>query len=321
MTIAVTLVTFESRADLPACLDALFRQTQRPSEVVVVDNGSNDGSAEFARSHAVVTCVERNSQNRGFAAAQNQAIALTKSSWVLVLNPDVVLEPDFLSQLAPHLEKDASVGTLCGKLLRSERDGSPRVPATLDSAGIRFERSWRHLDRGSEEPDRGQFDEVEAVFGASGASACYRRAMIEDVSVEGEFFDEAFFAYREDADVAWRSQLLGWDCLYVPAAVGYHVRRVLPGNRSQLPASINRYSVRNRFLMRLKNADLPLVWHCGWRGVARDLAVVGGCLAFEQSSLPAFADLFRLWPRAMRHRGIVRRRRRRDGRALSRWFE
>ncbi len=158
------------------------------------------------------------------------------------------------------------------------------------------------------------------MFGASGAAACYRRDMIEDVSVEGEFFDEAFFAYREDADLAWRAQILGWDCLYVPTAVGYHVRHVLPGNRRQVAAALNRHSVKNRFLMRIKNADRAVLVRCSLPGFARDAVVVGGCLAAEWSSLPAFADVARLWPRARRQRRLVQGRRRRQPSAVARWF-
>src|SRR5690606_16371095 len=146
-------------------------------------------------------------------------IAASRGDWVLVLNPDVVLDPRFLEELAPYAERPAPLGTLCGKLLRMDEDGRPVSPPRIDSAGIEFRRTFRHLDRGSEEPDDGRYGTPELVFGATGAAALYRRAMIDDVSVEGEFFDEAFFAYREDADVAWRAQLLGWDCLYVPSAL------------------------------------------------------------------------------------------------------
>lgn len=320
-TAAVTIVTYDSAGDLPRCLDALAAQTSPPAEVVVVDNASNDDGAEIATRHAVVTRVERNGWNRGFAAAQNQALAHTAADWVLVLNADVTLEPGFLATLVARAgAAGAQLGTLTGKLLRAEQDGTPRVPPTLDSAGIVFERSFRHFDRGSQEPDRGQFDREEQVFGATGAAAFYRRDMVEDVSIEGEFFDEAFFAYREDADLAWRAQLLGWDCLYVPEAVGYHVRRVLPENRSSVAAALNRHSVKNRFLMRIKNADGAVLRRCGLRGLGRDAVVVGGCVAREWSSLPAFVDVARLLPRARRHRSVIQSRRRRAGADVARWF-
>ena len=118
----------------------------------------------------------------------------------------------------------------------------------------------RHLDRGSQEVDNGHYLQYEYVFGATAAAALYRRAMIEDISLDGEFFDSDFFVYREDADVAWRAQLMGWKCLYAPYARGYHVRKVLPGNRRALPPEINMHSVKNRFLMRIKNISGDLYW-------------------------------------------------------------
>jgi len=319
-SISVTIVTFDSGRDLARCLDALAAQRRAPDEVVVLDNASRDDSVAIARRHPVVTRSLDGRVNVGFAGGQNRAIAASRGDWVLTLNPDVVLDPGFLDALASRAERPAPLGTLCGRLLRLGEDGRPASPPRIDSTGIVFTRSFRHLDRGSEEPDDGRFADEEPVFGATAAAALYRRAMIEDVSVEGEFFDEAFFAYREDADVAWRAQLLGWDCLYVPAALGYHVRRVLPSRRAGVPATLNRHSVKNRFLMRIKNADRAVWRRCLVPGLARDALVIGGCLAWEWSSLPALADVVRLWPRARRQRATIQARRRRDGAAVARWF-
>ena len=320
VSIAVTIVTYDSAAFLARCLDAVAAQTHAPREVVVLDNRSRDDSAAIARAHGAVTKLIESPDNTGFAGGQNRAIAATAADWVLTLNPDVVLEPAFIATLAERAERPAPLGTLCGKLLRLGPDGAPVVPPRIDSTGIVFTRSFRHLDRGSEEPDDGRYAAEEPVFGATAAAAMYRRAMIEDVSVEGEFFDEAFFAYREDADLAWRAQLLGWDCLYVPSALGYHVRRVLPERRADVPAMLNRHSVKNRFLMRVKNADAAVWRRCALPGLARDAAVLGGCLVREWSSLPAFADVARLYPRARRQRAVIQAKRRRDGAAIARWF-
>ncbi|MBY0279419.1 glycosyltransferase family 2 protein, partial [Candidatus Binatia bacterium] len=327
VSVAVTIVAYDSAAFLARCLDAVASQTHAPREVIVLDNASRDASLAIARTHGAVTKVIESRDNTGFAGGQNRAIAATTADWVLTLNPDVVLDPAFLARLAPRAAHaappgaapgpPAALGTLCGKLLRLDPDGEPVVPPRIDSTGIVFTRSFRHLDRGSEEPDDGRYAVEEPVFGATAAAALYRRSMIDDVSVEGEFFDEAFFAYREDADVAWRAQLLGWDCLYVPSALGYHVRRVLPERRTDVPAMLNRHSVKNRFLMRVKNADAAVWRRCALRGIARDAAVVGGCLAREWSSLPAFVDVVRLLPRARRQRALIQAKRRRDGAAIA----
>jgi GT2 family glycosyltransferase len=190
----------------------------------------------------------------------------------------------------------------------------------LDSTGIYFTPSLRHFDRGSGEPDAGAYEHFEFVFGVTGAAALYRREMIEDVSVDGEFFDQEFFAYREDADLAWRAQLLGWKCLYVSTAVAYHVRKVLPTNRKSLSADINMHSVKNRFLMRIKNVDAGLYLRHFLPITLRDILVIGGCLFTETSSLRAFPIVLRAWAEMMRKREEIMRRRRVDSKYMSAWF-
>ena len=123
----------------------------------------------------------------------------------------------------------------------------------------------RHFDRGWHQPDSRYFERMEYVFGATAAAALFRRELIDDISIDGHFFDPDFFIYREDADVAWRAQLQGWRCLYTPRAVAHHVRTVTPGNRRGLPPVINMHSVKNRFLMRIKNVTPALTVATGCR--------------------------------------------------------
>ena len=190
----------------------------------------------------------------------------------------------------------------------------------VDSTGIYFNPMLRHLDRGSQEVDNGHYLKTEYVFGATAAAALYRREMIDDISIDGEFFDSDFFVYREDADVAWRAQLMGWRCMYVPQARGYHVRTVRPGNRRALPAVINMHSVKNRFLMRLKNISGDL-YARNWLSItARDLMVVGCCLLRERTSLKAFWFLARNWRRVMHKRREIQKRMRVDHRYIASWF-
>ena len=318
-SISVTLVTWNSADVLGRCLDSLAAQEYAPFEVIVVDNASRDGSAALAESHPIVTLVDRAGGNLGFAAGQNRAIARSRGDWVLVLNPDTRLSTGFLQALAGHASA-AQVGTLCGKLLRMDREGNGLIPPRIDSAGMEMRRSFRHFDRGAGEVDSGQFENAEAVFGATGAAALYRRTMIADVSIDGEFFDSAFFAYREDADLAWRAQILGWDCHYVPDAVGFHVRRVVPERRAELAPELNRYSVRNRFLMRGKNADSATWRHAGWRGLGRDLLVVAGCLLRERSSLPGLYEAWNARPRLRAQHKWIEAHRRRSPREVLAWF-
>ena len=145
--------------------------------------------------------------------------------------------------------------------------------------------------------------------------------MIDDVSIDGEFFDPDFFVYREDADVAWRAQLLGWKCLYAPYARGYHVRKVLPGNRRALPPEINMHSVKNRFLMRIKNISADLYWRNFVSITARDAVVVTCCLLWEHTSLKAFWYLAKGLKRVMGKRRLIQAKQRVDNEYMASWFK
>ena len=316
----VTVVTYNSERYIRRCLEGILEQEGVATEIVVVDNASSDGTRAVLRRFKNRIRTIYNDRNVGFAEAQNQAIRASSADWVLTLNPDVLLLPHFIRTLWDAGQIDASAGTICGKLLSIGPGFRPLDEQHLDSTGIFFTPAMRHFDRGWHEPDNGEFDNLEYVFGASAAAALYRREMIEDVSIDGSFFDPDFFCYREDADVAWRAILQGWRCIYAPAAVSYHVRSVVPGNRRSIPRAINMHSVKNRFLMRIKNASPSLCRRFWLPMTLRDLIVVAGALVAEPGSLPAFWHLARCMPRALRARRIIMSRRRIDDAALEGWF-
>jgi GT2 family glycosyltransferase len=319
-SVSITIVTYNSGRFIKRCLESVLAQAYRNKEIIVVDNASTDGTLAILEQFEDRCRVVLNRANVGFAAAQNQAIKLSRGDWVLALNPDVLLTPYFIDALVDAARVDSRIGTVCGKLLTMRADfGLPDEPL-VDSTGIYFTPMLRHLDRGSQEVDNGHYLNHEYVFGATAAAALYRRQMIHDVSIGGEFFDPDFFAYREDADVAWRAQLMGWRCIYTPIARGYHVRTVLPGNRRALPAVINMHSVKNRFLMRTKNMTFDL-FRRNWASVmARDLVVIGCCLLLEQSSLKGFWYLAKSWKRTMAKRREIMKRRRVNDDYMATWF-
>lgn len=320
----MTIVTYNSARYVGLCLRYLLASETEVFDIVVVDNASTDNTRDTLEQFSPRVRTIYNQVNIGFAAGQNQAIKQTRTPWVLVLNPDVRVTEGFLARLLEAGSRDSSAGTVCGKLLFMNGDFRTPFelgePPRIDSTGIYFTPELRHFDRGSKTLDRGQFEREEHVFGATGAAAMYRRAMMEDVFIGGEFFDEDFFAYREDADVSWRAQLFGWTCVYTPSALAFHVRSVLPENRRQVSALVNMHSVKNRFLMRIKNVDREIYSKHWWRITQRDLLIFAACFLYEWSSLPAFSFVFRRWRKIWRRRQEIMERRRVGPSEIARWF-
>ena len=318
--VLVSIVTYNSGRDLRQCLESLQAQTWRDMVVCLWDNASKDDSIAIAREFgALLERVHESEKNVGFCAAQNRLIAGTPSDYVLVLNPDVTLEHSFVETLVHALENDRRAGSASGKLWR-QNAGAGENNRILDTTGIFMTPNQRHLDRGSGEPDSNQYETREYVFGPSGAAALYRRAMLDDVRDGQEYFDEVFFAYREDADLAWRAQWLGWRCLYVPEARGFHVRRVLPERRAGLPAEINMHSFKNRFLLRIKNMDAGTYARYLVPVTVRDISAIGYVFLREPRSLRAIPLLFHAFPRAWTQRRRLRRRKRILAAEMRSWF-
>lgn len=310
--VSVVIVTWNSAPFLRRCLAALAAQTYRQIEVIHVDNASTDDSAAIVRGGARATHII-NDTNRGFSAAVNQAVRVANGEFVLLLNPDAYLEPNYVSSLVAALNGDG-IGMATGKLLKADTN-------LIDSKGIRMTRSGRHFDIDQGKTDSRQpTAETREVFGVSGAAAMYRTTFIRDVTVAGEFLDEDFFAFREDADVAWRGRLFGWRAIYVPDAVAHHVRTVTPEKRRALSASINMHGVKNRFLLRLKNEGLYLALRNAPFELTRDLMVIVATLTIERTSLPALTWLWKNRRRIMEKRRAIQSRRRVSDRDLAGWF-
>lgn len=283
-TVSVHIVTYNSADDIEDCLTAVLAQDYPIEQIVVVDNASKDGCAQKVRefyssiesegrtmeqertgksgtdksdnNEAILPAIMpltipellllENKLNTGFAPAHNQAIAVTDTDYVLVLNPDLTLAPDYVSRLILQMEANPRIGSATGKLLLKAD------PSLIDSTGLRMNKARRAFDRGAGEP-ADQWTVSGEVFGVSGAAAMYSRRMIADVAVEGEFFDGDFFAYKEDVDVAWRARLFGWEAYYDAEAAGYHERGWKTSGRSGKSMFIRRISYINRYKTIYKN--------------------------------------------------------------------
>lgn len=325
--VAVNVVTHNSRAFIIPCLEAVARQTVGDVGITLIDNASSDDTLSLVRRWPgrAVRVIESDT-NSGFAAAQNAGIDATDSAFVLLLNPDVIMKPTFLAEMLRAIEASPSTGSAAGRLLRIPHeafsaeliDGDAAYP--VDSAGLYMRRSRRQGLRCEGKPADPPCEGPVAIFGPDGAAPLYRRAMLDDVRLDGEVFDESFHSHKEDVDLAWRAQLLGWDSVYTPRAVAYHVRGFRPGQRRGVRAEVRRNAVRNRWLLMLKN-DLPgLALRDGLFIAGYDALMLLYMLAFEQRSLPAVADFIRLLPQTLRRRREVMRRRTRHASEMARWF-
>jgi GT2 family glycosyltransferase len=318
----VVVVTRNHGATIGATLAGLVSQTVQAGTVFVIDNGSADDSVSRAEAFGerLPITIIRLGENSGFAAAANLGVRRGSAPFVLSLNPDCRLAPDYLAELLAALESRPVVGSATGLLLRGV--GHHLDPTDIvDSAGMIVTSSGRHLDRGSGKTMAPAQTLPAWVFGASGAAGLFRRAALEDVAYPGgEVFDEGFFAYREDADLAWRLQRRGWGCLFWPRGRAWHQRGLQPEARRRGTPEVNRHSVRNRFLLRWSNADWRWRVACFPSWLLRDLVVVAACLTIER---PSLAGLVEAWAMRRQQRGRGRAnlaRARVGGWRLSRWF-
>lgn len=259
--ISIIVVSWNSEEYLPACLRSVKEQTEKDIELIIVDNNSKDSTKEIIRSFKNVIIIE-NSGNMGFAGANNQGIKASKGEYILTLNPDVILYPDYLEKVKAEIEKSEKTGMVSGKLTRPARAGKPseagRHAGEIDSKGIYLSDLRRFYDIGQgEEDEHGAWGMVHGakskkIIGPCAAAGFYRRKMLEDIKIQGEYFDEDFFAYVEDVDLAWRANIFGWKAAYCPEAEAAHIR-----GGSGVDSDWKQYlTYRNRHLMLIKNETL-----------------------------------------------------------------
>jgi len=320
--VSINILNINEKHYLGRCLEGVLVQTYSPLEITVLDNGSTDGSAEFVRQHFPTVRLVENGRNLGYCAAHNKAIALTKGELVMPLNADCFLTPTFVAEMVAAIEADEKIGAEQGKLLLVRPEVATGRPpeALIDTTGIIITKSRRNFDRGQGQRDNGPFSQPGEVFGASGAAPLYKRAMLEDIKIGAEYFDESFFLYREEVDLAWRARLRGWRCVYVPSAVAYHARRFSPATRRQQPRWLRRLSYRNRYLMLIKNDTWPNILRHLPHILAFEAAMLAYVFVREPHLLGALPDLLRLLPQAWRKRAIIQRRALAKPGEIARWF-
>jgi GT2 family glycosyltransferase len=238
--VSAIVVNWNGAAFLDQCLSSLFAQTWSSLQVILVDNGSVDGSADAAAARwGDRLKLIRNARNEGYARGNNIGLAAATGEWVVLLNNDAVLAPDAIEQLMRFSDGRPEVGMLACRVVCYDK------PNIIDSVGLVIYPDGICRSRGWEEKDLGQYDKAEEVLCPCGSASGWRKTMLDEIGG----FDESYFAYLEDLDLGMRGQLAGWKCWYVPGAVARHAKSSTSGNYSTFKA----YHVeRNRIYNAIK---------------------------------------------------------------------
>jgi len=296
-TCSVVIPSWNGAALLPACLDSLLAQSQPLSEIVVADGASSDGTPELVERDYRAVRLLRLGANRGYAGAANAGISNTTGSLVAVVNQDVVVDPAWAQEVVRVAHEYPGAGAVATKIMLFDRRDH------FHSAGDGFRVDGIPFNRGVWRKDEGQYDQVCEVFGACGGAAVYRRLMLDQVGL----FDETFFMYCEDVDLAWRQQLAGWRAVYAPQAVAYHH---LGASGGGVLASY--FTGRNTLYVILKDIPGPLLRKHRSAILAAQLRIAKDALrswrgAAARSRLRGQLAGLLTWPRLMDRRRSIQR--------------
>jgi GT2 family glycosyltransferase len=289
--VSVIVVNWNGRHHLHTCLTALLAQDYSHFEIILVDNGSTDGSATYVRERFPQVRLIPLQKNYGFSGGNNVGILASQAVYVALLNNDTRAERGWLSALVAAAEGDPGVGMCAAKMLFMDR------PELINTTGICLDRLGIAWDRLGGAPDRPPAPPT-PIFGPSGGAVLYRRAMLDEIGL----FDEAFFAYLEDVDLAWRAQLAGWGCVAVETAVVYHHHSATAGEGSPFKSKL---LGRNKVWLILKNYPLPALLRYAPLILAYDAGAVLVALLMRRDLNPLLGRLQALRGLA----GILRQRR------------
>jgi hypothetical protein len=213
-------------------------QSYESYEIIIVDNGSSDGSTEYISIHFPDTILVKTGTNLGFAGGANAGIQEARGDFILTLNNDTIADTKFLENLIKPMTGDSRVGMCASKMIFPD--------GRINSTGLCISRSGAAWDRGIFEPDTGQYENETEVFGPCAGAALYRKRMLDEIGL----FDEDFFLYGEDVDLAFRARWRGWICRYVPNARVIHIHSGTAGINSEISVY---YGNRNHLWYVIKN--------------------------------------------------------------------
>jgi GT2 family glycosyltransferase len=331
--VSVIILNWNSQKFIRACLDSLAEQTYPNLETIILDNASTDNSDDLIEQNYPDVKLIRSKENLGFCRGNNVAAIEAKGDYLFFLNQDVVLEPDYIEKQVTILKKDPKIAAVQGKLLRYDFSKMEKLE-TIDSAGIAAYRNRRFIDIGQTEEDAPKFNQEGEVFAVTGAALFARKTALAEIAPTGEYFDEDFFAYKEDIDLCWRLRNLGWSCYYQPSAVAYHGRTSAKAPSGSLksvikhqlkkPEYVRKLSPRNQLMMQLKNETNGTYWPDFFPMAKRELVYAGFTLFYTPKLLCTYCSFLAHIPKMLKKRHYIMKRRREKGvtsKEIRRWIE
>ncbi|MEZ7821131.1 MAG: glycosyltransferase family 2 protein [Patescibacteria group bacterium] len=253
MKVSINIVIYNGLKYIKPCFDSILNQSFKDFEIIAIDNNSSDNSIKFIKENYPSIRLIQNAENVGFAKAHNQAINLNNSDYILVTNQDIVLEYDFLEKLVTFMDNNLNYGSCGGKLMKMIINEQSIIQKTnvIDCIGLDHSKGYRFFNLGEGSKDIGQFNKDTDIFGVTGALALYRRSSLEKIKDANSYFDERFFMYKEDIDLAWRLNNNNLNSRYISNALAYHERGFSGNNNQNIVEKIKRKNKDKEFLAHL----------------------------------------------------------------------
>ena len=368
--VTISVINYNDRKFIFQAIDSAVKQNYPNLEIIITDNLSTDGTREEIESLLPEWEAQRkvasaqssegevnpamvyikSEENSGFGRPHNQAFRIGKGEFFLLLNSDAILMPNFVEEALKAFE-DPKVGAVQGKLLRYDfnkgelfKDTEDPSLNRIDTVGLSILKNRRIICIGQGSADRGQFEKRMDVFGADGAVPTFRKAAVESIKLpiwdradkkkmnEYEYFDEDFFMYKEDVDLAWRLRLAGWNAIYIPTAVAYHGRGsgdsmaknyiTIIQERRKINPRAKYYSFLHQRLMQIKDDSPALLFTKHTVPfIIKEVGAWGYMAIFERFTFRLAKDFRRLVPVFRKKRQLVKERTKVTDAEMEKWFE
>ena len=378
--VTISLINYNGKKFVFQAIESAVNQDYPNLEIILIDNASTDGTREEIE-RRIPEWEERrkkcglqkgstalrdygtsaikyikNTENAGFGKPHNEAMRMMKGDFILLLNYDAILKPDYIKN-ALEIFQDEKVGSVQGKLLRYDfdknelcKDKENQELNIVDTTGLMMFKNRRIVCIGQGQPDKGQFEKEKEIFGADGAVPVYRKKMLEDVKLpiikiqntehniqadalhDCEYFDENFFMYKEDVDLAWRMRLAGWKAIYTPKAAAYHGRGSgdsmaknyfdIIKERRKINNFAKYLSFKHQRLMQIKN-DFPSLLFTKHlpQFMIKEIGAWIYMAIFERFTFRVLKDFYCDVPLFLKKRKMVMAKKRVEAREMEKWFE